>query len=83
MPEQTNDLVAVGVGNTRLRFGRFEGASLHAPRALAIADLAEAARAIADVAVANTPVVIASVNDNAAGPLESMLADLHVRFVLR
>jgi type III pantothenate kinase len=46
---------------------------------MAIADLAEAARAIADLAQAGTPVVVASVNDAAAATLEQVLGDLRVR----
>jgi len=74
MPEHRDELaniIAVGVGNSRLRYGRFEGDSLHDPRSASLDDLEDAAGAIA--ALGTGPVVIGSVNDRAATRLEDIL----------
>lgn len=69
-------LIAVAVGNSRLRFGRFEGASLHEPVSLSIEQIGEAADRIGElcVAAADAPVVIASVNARGTEALERALA---------
>ena len=76
MIDPTTNLIAVGVGNSRLRYGRFEGASLHEPRSAPIDEIDEAAERIADLAEAGTPVVLASVNAPGADRLEAAL-DAH------
>lgn len=73
--DSITELIAVGVGNSRLRFGRFEGADLHDPRSLALDNLDDAAEAIASAAHAEAPIIIASVNNTAADALERTLTD--------
>lgn len=73
-------LVAVGVGNTRTRLGRFEGGQLEQSQALPNTDLEAVAAAIlalaspTDRASDGVPVVVASVNDSVTDRLVATLA---------
>lgn len=65
------ELIAVSVGNTRTKIGRFEGPELQQSVALENGDPTRAAAAIAELPLkdAGSPIVVASVNDPVADRL--------------
>ena len=67
-------ILAITVGNTRTRFGLFQGTDLHHPRSLPNANLEELADAIAAIETPDA-VVIATVNPPKADQLEQMLKE--------
>ncbi|MFG0327666.1 MAG: type III pantothenate kinase [Phycisphaerales bacterium JB037] len=78
MPDPTESspppIVAVAVGNSRTRFGRFEGASLHHPHSIDNADPARVAADLVSAGGDDAIVVIASVNAPVADAIEDHLA---------
>jgi type III pantothenate kinase len=70
-------LIAVDIGNSRLRLGRFLSGELDRSASVAATDLEDAVRQIKDIAgvgAESSPVVIASVNDPVADRISAMLA---------